>query len=275
MGAKMVLSRLPVPYRAWKVMSAFEHGGMNRPQYALDVFKRHWQRAAFEKKDKGGFVALELGPGDSLFSALIAKAFGASKTYLVDVGPFATSNFRSYRSMVRLLESNGFALPGCAVASNLEELLTACAAVYLTDGLSSIKDIPTESVDFVWSQAVLEHVRRCDFEPLVRDLKRIHKSCGVSSHRVDLKDHLGGALNNLRFKHSVWESDFMVKSGFYTNRIRFTEMLRVFWECGFRSELVEVDRWSKLPTPREKLTKPFSALPSDELNISGFDVVLH
>lgn len=275
MGAKIVLSRLPVPYRAWKVMSAFEHGGMNRPQYALDVFKRHWQRVAFEKKHEGGFVALELGPGDSLFSALIAKAFGASKTYLVDVGPFATSNFKSYRAMAQLLESYGFDLPGCSVASNLEELLTACKTSYLTGGLSSIEDIPSGSVDFVWSQAVLEHVRRRDFEPLMRELKRIQKSCGVSSHRVDLKDHLGGALNNLRFEHSIWESEFMVKSGFYTNRIRFTEMLRVFRESGFQTDLNAVDRWPQLPTPRKKLAKPFSALPSDELNISGFDVVLH
>ena len=36
---------------------------------------------------------------------------------------------------------------------------------------------------------------------------------GLCSHVVDLKDHLGGALNNLRFSQRVWESRTMAGSG--------------------------------------------------------------
>ncbi len=275
LASKIVLSRLPVPYSVWKMLSAFEHGGMERPEYALEVFERHWQRVHFERKEQGGFVALELGPGDSLFSALIAKAFGASVTYLVDVGSFAVSDLESYRRVAQLLESRGFSLPECAKASTLEELLAACSTSYLTGGLSSLREISSASVDFVWSQAVLEHVRRDHFLPLLCELRRIQKPAGVSSHRIDLKDHLGGALNNLRFAPAVWEWDFMTKSGFYTNRIRYTEMLGLMCEAGFQTQVLDVDRWRNLPTPRKGLADPFSSLSSDELSISGFDVLLH
>ena len=35
------------------------------------------------------------------------------------------------------------------------------------------------------------------------------------------------SLNNLRFNEYIWNSDIIVKSGFYTNRIRFEEMKRI------------------------------------------------
>jgi len=275
LAAKIVLSRLPISYKVWKSLGAFELGDMNRPEYAIDVFKKHWHRVHLDTEKQDGFVALELGPGDSLFSALIAKAFGSSKTYLVDVGSFATADVESYRRMARLLESSGFSLPECAKADSLDEMLRASSGTYLTRGLLSVREIPSASVDFIWSQHVLEHIRRDDFLPLFRELKRIQKPLGVSSHSVDLKDHLGGSLNNLRFPDSLWESNFMSKSGFYTNRIRCTEMLCLFSKAGYQPEVLNVDRWTELPTPRARLAEPFSTLPFEELSVSGFDVVLH
>ena len=91
---------------------------------------------------------------------------------------------------------------------------------------------------------------------------------------MDLKDHLGNALNNLRFSEGIWESPWMSKSGFYTNRIRFSEMLNIFQNAGFSLQLEQVDRWEQLPTPRRKMTTAFSSLPDDELCVSGFDTLL-
>lgn len=78
MAAKVVLSRLPVDYTSWERIPLFKHGPMERPEYAFQVFCRHFERDQFPRKS-GGFVCLELGPGDSLFSALIARVLGASK----------------------------------------------------------------------------------------------------------------------------------------------------------------------------------------------------
>jgi len=67
----------------------------------------------------------------------------------------------------------------------------------------------------------------------------------------------------------------MANSGFYTNRIRYTQMLTMFQQTGFDVEVVEVERWERLPTPREKLAAEFRNISTDELLVSGFDVILH
>ena len=40
-GAKLVLSRLPVRYDLWRRLNVFAHGRMNHPEYALGVFQSH------------------------------------------------------------------------------------------------------------------------------------------------------------------------------------------------------------------------------------------
>ena len=105
-------------------------------------------------------------------------------------------------------------------------------------------------------------------------LRRVMKPGGISSHRVDLRDHLGGALNNLRFSRPVWESSLMRSSGFYTNRIRFSTMLGEFRRSGFDVDVLNVERWGELPTPRARIVEPFRSMNDEELRVRGFDVLL-
>lgn len=272
-AAKLVLSRIPIGYKLWQHLGLFKHGAMEQPEYAYGVFKAHFDRAFFPRRT-GDFIALELGPGDTLFSAMIAYAFGASGVYLVDVGPFARDDLNPYQAMATYLLKMGLPVPGMANLTSLDELLAGCAAQYMTSGLSSLRTIPDQSVDFVWSQAVLEHIRKAEFLDTMRELRRVIRNDGVCSHRVDLKDHLDGALNHLRFSDRLWEADFMANSGFYTNRIRYSEMLQLFRQSDFKVEVINVDRWDSLPTPRAKLAADFRHLPDDELCVSGFDVIL-
>jgi Methyltransferase domain len=272
-AAKVVLARLPVDYSFWERLSLFKHGPMEQPEYAFQIFCRHFERVQFPRKS-GGFVCLELGPGDSLFSALIARALGASKVYLVDVAPFARRDVAPYREMMSYLSDCGFAVSEFRECRSVDGFLKACSAEYLIGGLSSLKQIPTKSVDFIWSQAVLEHVRRNHFLSTLRELRRVQSHDGLGSHRIDLRDHLADALNNLRFRERIWESDFMSRSGFYTNRIRYTEMLELFRQAGFGVDVTNVDRWPQVPTAPQKMVAPFRYLPEQELTISGFDVLL-
>jgi SAM-dependent methyltransferase len=273
LAAKLVLSRIPVSYSIWRHRNLFKHGRMELPTYAYKVFKTHLERTSFHRGE-GGFVALELGPGDSLLSAMVAHAFGASTSYLIDVGHFAQSNLELYRAMADFLIKEGLPIPEVEGMQSPEELLASYGAHYLTQGLSSLRTIADHSVDFIWSQAVFEHIRRADFLDTMRELRRVIRPDGVCSHRVDLKDHLGGALNNLRFPEYMWESDFMANSGFYTNRIRYSEMLFLFEKAGFNVQVLILDCWDRLPTPRAKLSPAFRHLPDDELCVSGLDVIL-
>src|SRR3954451_4881125 len=89
-GAKLVLSRLPAGYEQWRKLNLFAHGSMDRSDYVLRVFRQHFAQAGdFNDRE---FVALEIGPGDSISSALVARAHGATQVHLVDAGMYATQD---------------------------------------------------------------------------------------------------------------------------------------------------------------------------------------
>lgn len=266
--AKIALSRLPVQYKMWREIHLFQHGYMDSTRYAYSVFTKHYQLANAPRH----FTCLELGPGDTLFSALIARALGAEKTLLVDVGDFAGRDMGLYRRMYAFLLKEGHRFK--IDLTNLEDMLHSCRAVYLTSGLSSLRKISDESIDIIFSQAVFEHIRRSEFLPTLKELHRILKPKGSSSHEIDLRDHLGGSLNNLRFSDLIWESDFFTKSGFYTNRIRFAEMLALFEKTGFQFQVVDKQSWPHMPVTRNKLHTKFRKSSEQDLCVVGFTVIL-
>jgi SAM-dependent methyltransferase len=216
---------------------------------------------------------VELGPGDSLATALIAAAHGA-RALIVDTGSWARTDLDIYHSLQRHLRAQGIPGPDITRCRTIEDMLEKCGARYFTEGLASLKALPADSDDLAYSHAVLEHVRKADFAATMAECRRILKPGGSFSHQVDLKDHLGGALNNLRFSERVWESDLFAKSGFYTNRIRFRRMMELFHGAGFKIELLETQTWQQLPTARGKLDPAFQALPDDDLLVSGFTVLM-
>ena len=270
--SKLLLARLPVPYTTWSRMSLFKHGYMEDPEYVYSVVQEHIQR--INPSHVKDLYVLEIGPGDTLLSALVHYAMGFKSTILVDADSFARTDFEPYDLMIHYLEKQGYDLSSVKGISTLDELLQRIRARYLTYGLDSLKEIPDASVDIIWSQAVLEHIRISEFDEYLSQMHRVLKPNGLCSHRVDLKDHLGGALNNLRFSRKVWESDFFSQSGFYTNRIRYTDMLERFRVAGFDISWVSDDRWETVPTPLNKLDKEFQKLDMNELSISGFDIIL-
>ncbi len=281
-GAKIVLARLPIPYSFWKGLRLFEHGDMDQPQYALDSFLLLARTAGVLHEESSPpyltvdseFSVLELGPGDSIFSAAIALSLNASSVCLVDAAAFATTDMTAYSNMFSFLRQKGFTLPFKNEPNSIADILKECNCQYLTDGIRSLEKLPSASVDYCFSNAVLEHIPKHDFPTMAHELFRIAKPDGFIVHRVDLKDHLGGGLNNLRFAESVWEGALFSRSGFYTNRIRFKEMLTLFTEAGFTYTLPRIIRWESLPIARTELNEAFSQLSDDDLLVSGFDVVL-
>lgn len=271
-AAKVVLSRLPAGYAFWKNMNVFAHGAMQDPSYALQIFRQHFARCPLQAVDD--FVTLELGPGDSLASALLAAASGAKHTYLVDTGAYATTDMDVYRRLAQQLRADGIAPPDLASVRDTGEMLRVCRATYATSGLDSLRAIPSASIDFIWSHAVLEHVRRRDFADFATQMRRILSDRGVCSHQVDLRDHLGGALNNMRIPSRWWEEEWMARSGFYTNRLRQSQIVRAFESAGFAVEILSSTCWQSLPTPRAALAREFHSLDPRELLVKGFEILL-
>jgi SAM-dependent methyltransferase len=272
-AAKIVLSRLPAGYGLWRRLNLFSHGLMDQADYAYKVFTHHFGRTALPSAARS-FVALELGPGDSAVSAVVAAAHGADRVHLVDAGAFATRDLQVYQDMAAFLARRGLSAPDLSGVRDLEDVLARCHAEYGTRGLESLRAVPSASVDFAWSQAVLEHVRRGELLETMRELRRVLKPDGLASHVVDLKDHLGGALNNMRLPSRLWEAEWMARSGFYTNRVRMGEMLDIFHAAGFHVEVQSTRRWDAPPTDVSLLAAEFQALGRDEFLVQEFDVLL-
>ena len=272
-AAKMVLNRLPIPYSFWKGLGLFDSGQMDKPEYALKVFRHHYDLADFERKHSG-FVMLELGPGDSLSSGVIAYCMGASQSYLVDANPYAKLEFGVYKNLLEYLSQQGLPTQSLADVSDVETLQKRCNLSYLTGGLQSLKTIPDASVDFIWSQAMMAMVHKSEVEPIFREFRRILRPGGAASHRIDLADHINFSLNNLRFSEAQWNSRLMSGSGFYTNRLRYRDYLELFQRTGFEAKVVGLERWDTLPVPRSQIHPDFHHHPDDELRIHQMDVVL-
>ena len=83
---KIVLSRIPAKYQLWARLNLFKHGDMLNIEYAFNVFNKHIEKAKL--KNLNNKIICELGPGDSLATALIAHSYGA-RSILIDAGNFA------------------------------------------------------------------------------------------------------------------------------------------------------------------------------------------
>ncbi len=269
---KMVLSRLPFNYSFWQKFGLFRHGQMDQVDYAVSVFENHIKVSTLYPA-LSGKVILELGPGDSLATSLLCAKHGAI-AILVDAGFFAIEGIEQYRELNLKYVTNNTLEINLNKCNSIHDLLLVTGAQYMTEGLRSLKKIPSNSVDFIFSQAVLEHVRKEEFFETMSECFRILKKNGICSHQVDLKDHLGGGLNNLRFDSQVWESDFFVNSGFYTNRIRFSEMIDIFKKSQFEVLDVKNKKFANLPLKRTSLALEFQKTELADLMISEFDVLL-
>lgn len=271
-AAKLVLSRAPVSYRAWKKLGMFAHSS---PQAQIEgqLARAGGYFETFRAWGEGeARCVLELGPGDNLALAAPAKALGARRILFVDVADFAQHDAEA---MARLAAECASVAPGLIVdASSREAMLRSCDAVYLTDGFQSLRAIAPDSVDMHVSNAVLEHVRAAQFDAHMDALFALTRPGGIGLHSVDFKDHLGGSLNNLRFSERVWESEFMARSGFYTNRIRPSAMVQSARRAGFETALLGVCRFTETPLPRSAMAEPFRGLPEEELNVASFDLLL-
>lgn len=271
---KIVIKLLlwPVPNRIlFRTLGFYKHGFMIDPHYAISIVESHKQRSGF---DFTNAVIIEIGPGDSISTGIIAWAMGANKVILVDNGDYVTKDIRVYNELIRSLFNMGFEkVDELKECKNYDELLHKTRTTYLTQGVQSLKGIKDQSIDFCFSQAVLEHIAFNEFEDLIDEMYRIQKLGGLCSHQIDLTDHLGGGLNSLRFSTKIWESNFFKRAGFYTNRLRYNKILGSFSAVGYIPIKIEKNEWSKLPLAISKLAPEFRMISEHELLISSLYLV--
>ncbi len=134
------------------------------------------------------------------------------------------------------------------------------------------------SIDVILSKSVLEHVRREDVRPLLRDMRRALRPGGVMAHIIDLRDHMriegdetvhGDWLDALRYSDRLFRAMFGNRST-SINRLRVGEWRNVLREGGFEVVSEELTRFD-LPEgfDRDRLHPRYRGMTDEELRV-GF-----
>jgi SAM-dependent methyltransferase len=262
-SVKIVRGSLPIPYDFFAKLGLFRHGKMDNPDYAIATFENHFP--GLIDIPKSPFVFLEIGPGDSLASAIIAYSKGAKKSYLIDSGDYMTKDISKYLNLIEKILGSNF-LENKKL-ENIDHIKKEFNIVQLTEGVSSLKTLPDNIIDISFSNACLEHVACNEVEDLFKELKRVSKPGSISSHFIDYKDHLEYSLNNLRFSKEFWEKNIIKKSGIYTNRMRFFEMKNLIEKAGFKCVITNLGKWDRLPILESKLHADFQSFEKEDLLI--------
>jgi hypothetical protein len=258
---KIVRGSLPIPYDFFAGLGLFRHGKMDNPDYAIATFENHFPGLA--EIPKNPWVFLEIGPGDSLASGIIASSKGAKTSYLIDSGDYMTKDPAKYLILIERLFGPDFLKN--KKFDTVDDIKKAFNIIQMTEGVTSLKTLPDILIDISFSNACLEHVACNEVEDLFKELKRVSRPGAISSHFIDYKDHLEYSLNNLRFSKNFWEKEIIKKSGIYTNRMRFCDMKTIMEKAGFNCEITKLGKWDILPLAENKLHKDFKSFKKDDL----------
>ncbi len=177
---KIVLDVIPIPYTFFQNFNVFKHGFMKDPEYCLKAFETFIGTKSNLKEKQ----IVEIGPGDSINTAIIASALGAKRTYLIDKGSFAVKKMSTYHDMYKLLIKLGLHTKEIFF-TNFEEMLENVNAEYLTQGIADMSKIENNSIDLIFSNAVLEHIDRNEISQLMFETHRVLKLGCTAQHFSD------------------------------------------------------------------------------------------
>lgn len=272
LAAKLVLARLPLRYATWRRLGLFRHGATPTAiEPRIAVFNHH---VSVYRGQCGTLprTIIEIGPGDSLATAILAHAAGATAT-LIDAGDFATHDMEHYRQ-VAIASGDAETRTLVETAADRGAMLARLGARYETGGVAALAAMHAASVDLIFSNAVLEHLPRDQMPDFFRASAYALHPNAVASHGVDLHDHLGGRLNHWRFSPAVWEHGLFRTSGFYTNRLPFSAYVETARACGFSVRIPWLRCWRQPPLSTAALHPSLRLRHDGDRWISGFGMIM-
>lgn len=279
-------------------------GGTNSARYCYGVWLRHLVLAQHNGLLAGVPNRVgELGPGDSIGIGLAALLSGAERYCGMDVVAHASlrQHVSMLREMVELFKTRANIpdehefpnlkpqLSSCEFPSHLltDEFLCASLAPERVEKIrqslencdapgSMIKYaapwyndlvVENESLDMIYSQAVLEHVD--DLRGTYRAMFSWLKRGGCLSHQVDFKSHeLTAEWNgHWTISDSMWWL-MRGRRAYLLNREPHSTHLRLLTEFGFE---ILCDRTFTLPSQleRNQLARRFRKMTAADLTASG------
>ena len=287
------------------VAAIFGRGGgdTHSARYCYSVWLRHLVMAFASGLKTHPRVVAELGPGDSLGVGLAALLSGAERYHAFDVVPHAQveRNQAVLEELIALFKSRADIpdetefpevqplLPSCAFPHHVlgNEVLTAALA---DERLARIRDavrtqsragsmidyrtrwfddraIERDSVDMLFSQAVLEHID--DLATSYRAMRLWVKPGGLMSHQIDFRCHNTARVWNGHWRYSdvVWRL-IRGRRSYLLNREPYSTHLRLLEESGFHFVGGRIARTDS-HIAQAQLASRFRHLTDQDLTISS------
>jgi SAM-dependent methyltransferase len=196
-------------------------------------------------------VFYEFGAGWDLAIPLSYAALGVRRQVLVDIRPSARVELvNETLALLEAIEERSLGGP----VSSLGELEQRFGISYLAPRDARATGLEAESIDFITSTDVCEHIPEHDLAQIFRECKRLLRPGGAISCRIDLQDHYAyfdsslSRYHFLRFSDRAWG---LVNSPLhFQNRLREPDYRRLVEEAG-----LEVVSWAPSGPSKEGLAQ--------------------
>lgn len=199
-------------------------------------------------------TVLEIGPGYNLGQGLLFVLSGAKKYTGLDLYPSAVYDPDSYTGPHALLK---LVAPG-SIRVQPEQIYTVKDGrvefnsermEYLVPRESYDLRLPDESLDYVFSNSVFEHVS--DPDRTIAAIQKVLRRGGLTANHIDFRDHedFSKPLESLKFDGDAWRKHFnAANQSNYTNRKRLPDIVKAFERAGLR--IIRMDL-TKIPVSEE------------------------
>ena len=199
--------------------------------YAIDYILAYERFLGYFGLPAVGTTILELGPGRNFGPQLVMADRGA-KMILADL--YLTGFGRPYHpALYRTLNAR---LPSpCRLLEVAQEGYDATPLVLLHEPAEALRSVESGSVDFVYSNATLEHV--FDVARTAQETARVMREGGVAAHQIDLRYHFHDfqrPLDHLVVDDDEFLAEATASRWICGNRLRSIEFIGHFESAGLR-----------------------------------------
>ena len=199
-------------------------------KYVFQVLESYQRTLDHLNLSPKGLSIVEIGPGSDFGVQLILASMGANIT-LVD--RFLTQFDSDYHPRLYAEIAKRWDGPAAELEAALNGGHEATSLRLVPEQAENMKSIADGSTDFVYSNAVLEHV--ADIVAVTSELARITKPGGSGMHQIDMRYHrdFSRPLEHLVMREEDFQ-DSAPKIAFdFGNRLRMLEFGAYFAAAGF------------------------------------------
>jgi len=218
---KVSLLSLKIPHKIFNKFGIFRHGAMNQDDYVDKIWNLHFLDVEKDFLISRDGAFLEIGPGDSLKSAIKAYESGFKNIVLIDKGRYAIDHEHIKDHFKKFFNNDNTSFK---VSNRFN---------YFIEGIKSLSYLEKNSVSYIFSNSVLQHFDKDDLDFFIKNLYNISSDQCIQSHIIDLKDMINRSFNHHECPDFLWESKFFKKLLIYTNRLNTKEWIDLFTKNGF------------------------------------------